>query len=77
MVTAIANEGASVLVHCSDGWDRTAQMSGVFIRLLIGLRCVIRLLIGLAHMSGVPIYCSYGLDIYIYIYIAAGMDAIH
>ena len=22
---AVADEGTSVLVHCSDGWDRTAQ----------------------------------------------------
>ena len=29
MVTAVAEEGASVMVHCSDGWDRTAQMSGM------------------------------------------------
>ncbi|XP_049604550.1 myotubularin-related protein 7a isoform X2 [Syngnathus scovelli] len=26
---AVAEEGASVLVHCSDGWDRTAQVCSV------------------------------------------------
>ncbi|KAG2457916.1 MTMR8 protein, partial [Polypterus senegalus] len=26
LVKAVAHEGASVLVHCSDGWDRTAQV---------------------------------------------------
>ena len=26
VVEVIENEGASVLVHCSDGWDRTAQV---------------------------------------------------
>uniref|UniRef100_A0AAQ4PT56 Myotubularin phosphatase domain-containing protein n=1 Tax=Gasterosteus aculeatus aculeatus TaxID=481459 RepID=A0AAQ4PT56_GASAC len=26
---AVANEGVSVLVHCSDGWDRTAQACSV------------------------------------------------
>ncbi|XP_065055480.1 myotubularin-related protein 3-like isoform X2 [Rhopilema esculentum] len=26
IVNAIRNEGQSVLVHCSDGWDRTAQL---------------------------------------------------
>ena len=26
---AIAEEGVSVLVHCSDGWDRTAQVCSV------------------------------------------------
>ena len=26
---AISEEGASVLVHCSDGWDRTAQVCSV------------------------------------------------
>ena len=25
-VQAVAEEGVSVLVHCSDGWDRTAQV---------------------------------------------------
>lgn len=28
-VQAIAEEGVSVLVHCSDGWDRTAQVCSV------------------------------------------------
>nr|XP_014334523.1 PREDICTED: Fc receptor-like protein 5 [Bos mutus] len=27
--TAVSEEGASVLVHCSDGWDRTAQVCSV------------------------------------------------
>lgn len=26
---AVAEEGVSVLVHCSDGWDRTAQVCSV------------------------------------------------
>lgn len=26
---AVADEGVSVLVHCSDGWDRTAQACSV------------------------------------------------
>lgn len=26
---AVAFEGVSVLVHCSDGWDRTAQVCSV------------------------------------------------
>jgi len=26
---AVSEEGASVLVHCSDGWDRTAQACSV------------------------------------------------
>lgn len=26
---AVSEEGASVLVHCSDGWDRTAQVCSV------------------------------------------------
>lgn len=26
---AVALEGVSVLVHCSDGWDRTAQVCSV------------------------------------------------
>lgn len=26
---ALATEGVSVLVHCSDGWDRTAQVCSV------------------------------------------------
>ncbi|CAG0925667.1 unnamed protein product, partial [Notodromas monacha] len=26
---ALASEGVSVLVHCSDGWDRTAQVCSV------------------------------------------------
>jgi len=26
---AVAEEGVSVLVHCSDGWDRTAQACSV------------------------------------------------
>lgn len=26
---AVADEGISVLVHCSDGWDRTAQACSV------------------------------------------------
>lgn len=25
LTQAVADEGTSVLVHCSDGWDRTAQ----------------------------------------------------
>lgn len=28
-VKAVAEEGVSVLVHCSDGWDRTAQVCSV------------------------------------------------
>lgn len=28
-VQAVADEGVSVLVHCSDGWDRTAQACSV------------------------------------------------
>lgn len=28
-VQAVAEEGVSVLVHCSDGWDRTAQACSV------------------------------------------------
>lgn len=28
-VQAVAEEGVSVLVHCSDGWDRTAQVCSV------------------------------------------------
>lgn len=23
------NDGISVLIHCSDGWDRTAQLSAI------------------------------------------------
>lgn len=29
MQQAIAEEGISVLVHCSDGWDRTSQVCSV------------------------------------------------
>lgn len=29
MSQAVADEGISVLVHCSDGWDRTAQACSV------------------------------------------------
>lgn len=29
VLQAVAEEGASVLVHCSDGWDRTAQVCSV------------------------------------------------
>ncbi|XP_076843652.1 phosphatidylinositol-3,5-bisphosphate 3-phosphatase MTMR8 isoform X2 [Brachyhypopomus gauderio] len=29
LAKAVADEGASVLVHCSDGWDRTAQVCSV------------------------------------------------
>lgn len=29
LLQAVAEEGASVLVHCSDGWDRTAQACSV------------------------------------------------
>lgn len=29
MSQAVADEGVSVLVHCSDGWDRTAQACSV------------------------------------------------
>ncbi|OBS77925.1 hypothetical protein A6R68_19686 [Neotoma lepida] len=28
-ISAVSEEGASVLVHCSDGWDRTAQVCSV------------------------------------------------
>lgn len=28
-VQAVAEEGVSVLVHCSDGWDRTSQVCSV------------------------------------------------
>lgn len=28
-VQAVAEEGVSVLVHCSDGWDRTALVCSV------------------------------------------------
>lgn len=29
LLQAVAEEGVSVLVHCSDGWDRTAQVCTV------------------------------------------------
>lgn len=34
MSQAVADEGVSVLVHCSDGWDRTAQACSVASMLL-------------------------------------------
>jgi len=29
VVDSILNQKVNVLVHCSDGWDRTAQMSSL------------------------------------------------
>ena len=45
---AVGVEGRSVLVHCSDGWDRTAQMTSIaqllldpYFRTLRGFECLI------------------------------------
>jgi myotubularin-related protein 1/2 len=34
IVQAVARKGVSVLVHCSDGWDRTAQLSSLAMLLM-------------------------------------------
>lgn len=51
-VQAVADEGVSVLVHCSDGWDRTAQACSVasilldpFYRTIKGLMVAVTLLV--------------------------------
>lgn len=49
---AVAEDGVSVLVHCSDGWDRTAQACSVasvlldpYYRTIKGLMVIISLTI--------------------------------
>lgn len=49
---AVAEDGVSVLVHCSDGWDRTAQACSVasvlldpYYRTIKGLMVIISLII--------------------------------
>ena len=34
IVDAVENKKTSVLVHCSDGWDRTAQLTGLALIML-------------------------------------------
>jgi hypothetical protein len=34
MVHLVSQQGLSVLVHCSDGWDRTAQLAGLAMLLM-------------------------------------------
>ena len=48
IVLMVDTEGASVLVHCSDGWDRTSQLCAVgqvlldpYFRSIRGLCCLI------------------------------------
>lgn len=48
---AVAEDGVSVLVHCSDGWDRTAQACSVasvlldpYYRTIKGLMVIITLI---------------------------------
>lgn len=48
IVSMVDTEGASVLVHCSDGWDRTSQLCAVaqilldpYFRSIRGLCCLI------------------------------------
>ena len=62
---AVAEEGVSVLVHCSDGWDRTAQVCSVacvlldpFYRTLKGLMVDMlnHLLLNLIHIEGINLW---------------------
>lgn len=59
---AVAEEGVSVLVHCSDGWDRTAQVCSLacilldpFYRTLKGL--MVNILLYLYDIN--LLYCFY------------------
>lgn len=53
---AVADEGVSVLVHCSDGWDRTAQACSIASILLDPFyRTVKGLMVKEAGVDGFPL----------------------